>query len=140
MGTHTNQINTPAHLILSPSDNSLALSNIDFSCVGNSISRDSEAFKKIQKFSKVTTNHISNDILSHNNMLQKLSNIYLTPQSLNSNSVNYGITRQHNFSAMDSVLPSFTTLVDKKSFEKFCMYTLKSTSSPKTHLNPGLSQ
>jgi hypothetical protein len=77
--------------------------------------------------------------LSNNNVLQKLNNLYLTEHSLNSNSVNYGITRQHNFSSMDSVLPSFTTLVDKKGFQKFYDYTLKDNTSYRATLSTSLS-
>jgi hypothetical protein len=43
--------------------------------------------------------------------------------------------RQHNHSSLDSFLPSFSTLVDKKGLEKFCEYSLnyiKSRSQEKS--------
>ena len=49
----TSQLNTPAHLILSPNDTNSSYNNIDFSTVGNSVSQDANAFAKIKKIFEV---------------------------------------------------------------------------------------
>jgi hypothetical protein len=95
--------------------------------VGSSISADSTAFKKIQKFSKLSSNNISSEMSCNNASFQKIHNLYLSPDSLNNNTFNYGTKRQHNFSSSNSMLSSFSSLVDKTSFDKFFMYSLNST-------------
>merc|ERR1711976_262222 len=101
----TAQINTPAYVILSPNDNASSLNSIDFSSIGNSISNDSSAFSKIHRLSKISSNNINQD------------------------SYQYGSTRQHNYSSLNSFLPSFSTLVDNNSFKKFFEYSLNTSSS-----------
>ena len=120
----SNQVNVPAYVILSPNNTDSSLNNINFADVGVSVSKDSDAFKKIQKFSKLTTNNINSDIVNNNNVFKKLNNLYLTEGTLNTNSHAYGTKRQHNFSSLDSTLPAFSTLVDKKSFNQFFTYSL----------------
>jgi len=133
---NTSQLNTPAHVILSPNDNNNSLNFIDFSNVGNSISKDSSAFKKIQKFSKLSLNNISKNVTFNNQVFTKINNTYLNASNINNNSYNYGTTRQHNFASMNTNLPSFSTLVDNNSFKKFTEYTLNSkTLENKSKLN-----
>jgi hypothetical protein len=91
--------------------------------VGSNISSDSDAFKRIQKFSKLTSNSISGDILSNSSKFKKIHNLYLSTNYIDNNTNSYGTQRQHNFSSLDSTLPSFSTLVDKKSLNKFFEYT-----------------
>jgi hypothetical protein len=101
-----------------------SLNNIDFSSVGSSVSKDSDAFKKIQKFSKITSNNINRNISDTSSNYRKIYNLYLNPNNLNNDSSSYGTLRQINFSSANSTLPMFTTLVDKKGFNKFFEYSL----------------
>merc|ERR1711976_729107 len=109
----TAQINTPAYVILSPNDNASSLNSIDFSSIGNSISNDSSAFSKIHRLSKISSNNINANL-----MFSKINNLYLSNNTINQDSYQYGSTRQHNYSSLNSFLPSFSTLVDNNSFKK----------------------
>jgi hypothetical protein len=132
---NTDQVNTPGHLLLSPTDNNLILNNIDFSNVGNSISKDTEAFKKIQKYSKIVNNNISQDLLNNNLRFEKINNLYLNVNSLNNNSFNYGTYRQHNFTSLNSTLPSYSSLIDKNALDKFFDYSLNTNIKNSKLLN-----
>jgi hypothetical protein len=100
------------------------LNNIDFSNVGNNISRDSNAFKKIQKHSKITTNVVNRDAAVDTQVLSRINNVYSNPNQMNNNNHYYGNPRQHNHSSLDSFLPEFSTLVDRRGLEKFMGHTL----------------
>ena len=60
--------NTPGYLLLSPSDNSNVLNNIDFTNVSNSITPDFTCFKNIKISSKLASNLIL--VISYNNTLK----------------------------------------------------------------------
>ena len=121
---NTAQLNSPAHLLLSPNDKLNSLNIIDFSNVGNSVAKDSNAFKKIQKFSKITTNNITQEITNDSQVFTKINNLYNDLFTVNNSSYSYGSDRQHNHASLDSFLPSFTTMVDSKGLSKFCDYSL----------------
>lgn len=100
------------------------MSSINFSTVGSNISKDSEAFSKIQRVSKISSNNITRDSINNNLIFKKINNLYLNNLNIGTDSLSYGTNRQHLFSSLKTSLPSFTTLVDKKSFNKFFKYTL----------------
>lgn len=116
--------NLPASLIFSPTDTNLTQSNIDFSNVGNSLTKDSNAFKKIQKFSKVSSSNITRDTNSNLSTLKKIDNLYISKNSLVSNAYNYGNSNQNAFASVNSVLPMNTTLLDTKGLNKYLDYSL----------------
>ena len=62
-------------------------------------------------------------MLSNSSKFKKIHNLYLSTNYVDNNSSSYGTQRQHNFSSLDSTLPSFSTLVDKRSLNKFFDYT-----------------
>jgi hypothetical protein len=129
----SNQINVPAYVILSPNNYDSSLNNINFSDVGVSVSKDSDAFKKIQKFSKVTNNNITRDTLSNLNNLKKINNLYTNNNLLNSTSYNYGNSGQQSKSSLNSTLPYSTTLLDQGSLKKYFSYSLGSAAADKTN-------
>jgi hypothetical protein len=102
----------------------LTQSNIDFSNVGNSLTKDSNAFKKIQKFSKVSSSNITRDTNSNLSTLKKIDNLYISKNSLVSNAYNYGNSNQNAFASVNSVLPMNTTLLDTKGLNKYLDYSL----------------
>jgi hypothetical protein len=114
---------------LSPNDKLNNLNSIDFSNVGNSVAKDSNAFKKIQRFSKITTNNITQDSLSESQVFTKINNLYNNTNTLDNKTYSYGTIRQHNHASVDSFLPSFLTMVDKKGLDKFCEYSLNITKN-----------
>jgi hypothetical protein len=99
------------------------LNNIDFSHVGNSISKDTAAFKKIQTVSKLSNNAVDSDTAANNALFRKINNLYINNSALDNNSYFYGTARQHNLTSSSSTLPSYSTLMDKKSFNKFFDYS-----------------
>jgi hypothetical protein len=111
-------------LLLSPSNGNKSLNNIDFAHIGNSVSKDTSAFKKIQSTSKLSNSHVELDTASNNTLFRKINNLYTSNSKLNNDSYYYGSTRQHNFSSNSSLLPTSTTLVDNTSFKNFFQYSL----------------
>jgi hypothetical protein len=95
--------------------------------VGNSVSKDTSAFNKIQTVSKLSSNAIEFDTATNNSLFRKVNNLYINPNTLNNNSYFYGTVRQHNLTSSASTLPSYSTLMDKKSFDKFFMYSSSSS-------------
>lgn len=98
---------------------------MDFSQLGSSISKDTSAFDRIKKFSKSTTFNINKDVTSSNSTFSKINNLYLCgPELANNGSSAYGSYRQHTLSSVDSLLPSYSTLVDNSGANKFYSYSL----------------
>jgi hypothetical protein len=91
--------------------------------IGVSTVKDSTAFKKIQFFSKTNPTSLFNVKSDFQNSFDKLSNYYLTDLDLNE-SYTYGMDRQHTYTPLSSTLPTFSTLVDNKSVDKFLEYSL----------------
>jgi hypothetical protein len=107
-----------------PIDSNLSNSSIDFSNSGNSVSKDSGAFKKIQRFSKITNTNLTRDITSNLDNLRKIENLYLNNYTLTSNAYNYGNSSQHSYASLNALLPYSTTLLDTNSLTKFFKYSL----------------
>lgn len=119
---------SPAHLLLSPIDNSKVLNSVSFNNIGLTSIKDSTAFKKIQYFSKLTNNGSSSNLSNLNNRYAKINNFYLNSYDFN-NSYSYGTFRQHNYSSLNSNLASFDSLLENKGIIKFTNYTLNNKSS-----------
>jgi len=114
---------TPAHLLLLPNDNSNILNFMNFDEIGLNTVKDSTAFKKIQFFSKTNTESIFNLKSDFESNYYRLSSLYNTDLKLMS-SLNYGISRQHNYSSLASSNRLSTTSLDKNSVDKFFSYNL----------------
>ena len=118
---------SPAHLLLSPSDNSKLISGASFNNIGLSSVKDSSAFKKIQYFSK-TNNQSCNPTVSHfANRYNKINNMYLNTTKFN-DSYSYGTFRQHNYTSLNANLAAFESLLDNKGVTKFVDFSLNSNS------------
>jgi hypothetical protein len=111
----------PAHIILSPTDNSNIINFMNFENIGVSTVKDSTAFKKIQFFSKTNPTSLFNIKSDFQNSFNKLGSLYNSDLDLNT-SYNYGMDRQHNFTSQNSLLPSNSTLIDDKSVNRFFSY------------------
>ena len=132
--------NLSSNLIFAPTDSNLTQGNIDFYYAGNSISKDSNAFKKIQKFSKVSLNNISRDTNNNLLTLKKVNNLYLTKNAIVSSASNYGNSNQSAFTSINSILPMSTTLLDNSGLNKYLNYSLslKNNEGQKSNIS-GLS-
>merc|ERR1712014_145622 len=114
---------TPAHIVLTPTDNSNLVNFMNLDNIGISTLKDSTAFKKIQFFSKTNPTSLFNVKSDFQNSLNKLNTLFLNDLDLNQ-SYTYGMDRQHNYTSLSSTLPMFSTLMDSKSTEKFFSYNL----------------
>ena len=88
--------NTPSHLILSPNENTNILNFTDLNSVGGNTLQASNAFKKIQTFSKTNQQDLFIPTTNFNSRFTKLVDLYYNDTSL-INSTSYGTFRQHNF-------------------------------------------
>jgi heme/copper-type cytochrome/quinol oxidase subunit 2 len=120
---NTNISSTPAHVVLTPSDNSNLVNFMNLDNIGVSTLKDSTAFKKIQFFSKTNPTSLFNVKSDFQNSLNKLNNLFLNDLDLNQ-SYTYGMDRQHTYTSLSSTLPMFSTLMDNKGSEKFFSYNL----------------
>jgi hypothetical protein len=122
---NTSVSNVPAHVILSPNDNSNLLNFMNFDNVGLSTVKDSTAFKKIQFFSKVNPSPLFNLKSDFENNFLKINNFFKNDTELSTSS-NYGMLRQHNYLSSSF----FLTFLDEKSSNKFFNYSLGQNTSP----------
>ena len=113
--------NSPAHLILAPSDNSKVINFMDFDSAGLPTYKNSNAFKKIQYFSKVNPQLLYKSNEDYSVKYQKLNNLYLTDSSLYGSS-DYNTLRQHGFSVNKAYTNNFSTSIDRNSLDKFIGY------------------
>ena len=121
--TNSKLTSTPAHLLLSPSDNSKVVNFMNFNDIGSSTVKDSTAFKKIQYFSKTNPQSLFSNVSDFNLKYQKIANLYLN-DTLPNNTPSYGTFRQHNYSSISSTTNSFNSLLDASSLNKFMEYNL----------------
>merc|ERR1712196_584595 len=118
---NTNLSSTPAHVVLSPTDNLNLLNFMNLDNIGISTIKDSTAFKKIQFFTKTNPTNLFNVKSDFQNSFTKLNNLYLNDLGLNQ-SYTYGMDRQHTYTSLSSSLPMFATLLDNSSVNKFFNY------------------
>jgi hypothetical protein len=118
---------TPAHLMLTPSDNAKVINFMDFDGAGLPTYKNSNAFKKIQYFSKVNPQVLYKSNEDYTSKYQKLSSLYLNETNL-FNSSEYNTLRQHSFSTNKSYTNNFSTTLDNKSLSKFLSYNFEEGS------------
>lgn len=124
---------TPAHLVLSPTDNSKIINFMKFADLGTNNVKDSAAFKKIQYFSKTNPQQLYGNVSEFNLRYKKLADLYLNdsePTQTNS----YGTLRQHNFTSLSSSTNNFNSLLDSKSLDTFMDYNMGSKKNPSNTL------
>ena len=118
----TNKLSSsPAHLLLTPSDNSKVINFMDFDSAGLSTYKNSNAFKKIQYFSKVNPQLLYKSNEDYSVKYQKLNSLYLNESDLFASS-EYNTLRQHGFATNKSYSNNFATTLDNASVEKFVSY------------------
>jgi hypothetical protein len=127
---------TPAHLLLSPSDNAKTLNLMNFADLGVNTSKDADSFKKIQYFSKTNPQSLFNNVSEFSSRYDKLANLYLGDTDLNSAST-YGTFRQHNYASKLSTANNSNSLMDESAFAKYSDYNLQSEKSTTPSSLPG---
>jgi len=118
---------SPAHLLLTPSDNSKVINFMDFDSAGLSTYKNSNAFKKIQYFSKVNPQLLYKSNEDYSVKYQKLNSLYLNESDLFASS-EYNTLRQHGFATNKSYSNNFSTTLDSSSVEKFVSYNYGTSS------------
>jgi len=118
----------PAHVVLTPTDNSNLVNFMNLDNIGKSTVKDSTAFKKIQFFSKTNPTNLFSVKSDFQNSFNKVNSFYKNDLDLN-NSYTYGMDRQHNYTSLNSTLPMFSTLIDKGSVDKFFSYNLNTLNN-----------
>jgi heme/copper-type cytochrome/quinol oxidase subunit 2 len=94
----TDNVVTPAYLLVLPTDNAKILNHLNFSEIGTNTLKDSQAFRKIRQSSKTFT---SNLVLTPTTLTSKyntLADLYLKDNNL-TGTLNYGNRRQHNLTS-----------------------------------------
>ena len=92
--------------------------------MGNAINSDANAFKKIQAYSKLSTNANVMETSNINARFDKLGTLYLSDYKVAPTSTSYHTDRQHTHSSAEACLPSFSTLADQASTNKYSQYAL----------------
>jgi hypothetical protein len=102
---------------------------MDFDGAGLPTYKNSNAFKKIQYFSKVNPQLLYKSNEDYSVKYKKLNNLYLNEANL-FNSSEYNTLRQHGFATNKSFTNNFSTTLDNKSLSKFVDYNYsKDTTS-----------
>jgi len=114
---------TPAHLVLSPTDNAKIINFMKFADLGTNNVKDSTAFKKIQYFSKTNPQQLYGNVSEFNLRYKKLADLYLNDSEPTQTNT-YGTLRQHNFTSLSSSTNNFNSLLDSKSLDTFMDYNL----------------
>lgn len=92
--------------------------------MGNAINSDANAFKKIQAYSKLSANANIIETSNINARFDKLGTLYLSNYKVAPASASYHTDRQHTQSSAEACLPSFSTLADQSSTNKYAEYAL----------------
>ena len=121
----SDQIITPAHLLVIPTDNYKLLNFINFNDIGSSNVQEINAFKKIRMFSKTYTSNLTFVPNAYTQKFKFFSNLYINDLSF-SDSYLYGLKRQHNYLSSTSLLNNQSTFLNMSSVNKFINFNFKS--------------
>lgn len=124
----TDEVITPAHLLLLPLDNNKVVNFVNFDNIGASGLKNSHAFKKIRTNSKVyNTNllYLPNTVSSK---YIKLNQLHTTDNTFY-DSLSYGNKRQHTLTSMNATTNTYSSFLDTRSMEKFLKANLNYNSS-----------
>jgi len=113
----TDQVITPAHLLILPLDNYKLLNFFNFNDIGANALNETNAFKKIRTISKTCIPYLFYTPGKYTSKYKTLSSMYISPASF-TDSYLYGYKRQHNFVSSKSVLNNFSTFLNMRSVDK----------------------
>jgi hypothetical protein len=112
---------SPAHVLLSPTDNSNLINISDFSKIGLSSVKESSAFKKIQYHSKSPASQLFDSSTINYSRFDVLSSLYDNSTSCN-NSKDYYTDRQDSHSPLLVSQLNSSSSLDSNSVGKFLSY------------------
>lgn len=126
------QVITPAHLLVIPTDNYKLLNFINFNDIGSSTVQEINAFKKIRMFSKTYTSNLSFVPNNYSQKFKTISNLYLNDSSF-VDSYSYGLKRQHNFLSSSSLLNNQSSFLNMSSLNKLTNLNFKNSEFHKSN-------
>ncbi len=130
----TDQIITPAHLLVMPLDNNKFLNFLNFNDIGSNSIQEMNAFKKIKMFSKTYTSNLVLPVNNFSNKYKTFSKLYVN-DNLFLDSYLYGMKRQHNFLSSNSILNNQSTFINLKSVNKLINFNFNNQIKLANSLN-----
>jgi len=130
----SDQVITPAHLLILPSDNLKLLNLKSYKDIGASTIDESTAFKSIKMGSKTFNSNLVFTPSALQSRFTTISNLYQN-EDVFLNSYLYGMKRQHNFLNNSALLNHSTTFYNLKSIDKFLNYNNKTDTSMFSNYN-----
>ena len=130
----TDQVITPAHILILPIDNYKLLNFLNFNDVGANSIQEANAFKKIRMFSKTYTSNLTHVPNNFSNKYKNLSSLYVN-DLLFTDSYSYGLKRQHNFLSSQSLINNQSTFLNLTSVNKFINFNFKTKNNHQNKLN-----
>ena len=115
--------NTATHIVLAPSINSKIAKFISLNQAGLNTLKSTDAFKKIQQFSKINNSTLFVETAHNVSLYKKIKSLYLT-DSKTSNSLSYGTTPQHTFVATGGSHRLNSTYLERNALKTYLDYTL----------------
>ena len=119
----TDQIITPAHLLVTPLDNNKFLNFLNFNDIGSNSIQELNAFKKIKMASKIYTSNLVLPVNNFTNKYKNFSKLYINDNTF-TDSYLYGMKRQHNFTSSNALLNNQSTFLDLKSVNKLINFNI----------------
>jgi hypothetical protein len=109
---------------------------MNFNDIGSNINSDSEAFKKIQYFSKTNPQSLFSNNSEYSARYNKLANLYFNDTD-STQASSYGTFRQHNYASSKSLTNGFSSKMENKNIDKFLDYntSLSKNSLDNKNLN-----
>jgi len=118
------QVITPAHMLVIPSDNYKLLNFSNFNDLGSSSVQEINAFKKIRMFSKTYTSNLNFIPNNYSYKYKLFSNLYLNDLNF-SDSQLYGLKRQHSYLSSSSLINNQSTFLNLNSISKIINFNYK---------------
>lgn len=120
----TDQVITPAHLLVIPLDNNKFLNFLNFNDIGSNSIQEVNAFKKIKMYSKTYTSNLVLPVNNFTNKYKNISKLYIN-DNIFTDSYLYGMKRQHNFLSSNALLNNQSTFLDIRSANKLINFNFK---------------
>lgn len=130
----SDQVITPAHLLVIPLDNHKFLNFLNFNDIGSNSIQEVNAFKKIKMFSKAYTTNLVTPTNSFSNKYKNFSKLYIN-DNMFLDSYLYGMKRQHNFLSSNAILNNQSTFLNLKSANKLINFNFNNKLKLNSSLN-----
>jgi len=114
---------SPNSVLLSPSINAKILKFVNTNTVGTNSLKSTDAFKRIQQFSKTNQTGLFTNISELGTRYSKIRSLYLREHSA-AQSLGYGSTPQHSFTSAMATQAASNTYLEPKALNQYLSYSL----------------